>query len=113
VDRRQCVEVLIVGAATAAAVRTFPFRVFSFPKEIVMPSDTRVWFAKTSPYRIYRDPSGRLLSESTECFAATDFGLKHGLVEVIRPVSAEEMKRFSPANRSYFTGTNIHCPVDL
>lgn len=27
---------LVGGVATAAAVRTFPFRVFSFPKEIVV-----------------------------------------------------------------------------
>ena len=33
-DRRGFLGMMIGGIATAAAVRTFPFRVFSFPKEI-------------------------------------------------------------------------------
>ena len=33
-DRRKFLSTLIGGVAAAAAVRTFPFRVFSFPKEI-------------------------------------------------------------------------------
>jgi hypothetical protein len=33
-DRRKFLSTLIGGVATAAAVRTFPFRVFSFPSEI-------------------------------------------------------------------------------
>jgi len=36
-DRRKFLSALIGGVATAAAVRTFPFRVFSFPKEITGP----------------------------------------------------------------------------
>lgn len=36
-DRRKFLSALIGGVATAAAVRTFPFRVFSFPKEITRP----------------------------------------------------------------------------
>jgi hypothetical protein len=33
-DRRKFLTTLIGGVAASAAVRTFPFRVFSFPKEI-------------------------------------------------------------------------------
>jgi hypothetical protein len=33
-NRRNFLGMMIGGVATAAAVRTFPFRVFSFPKEI-------------------------------------------------------------------------------
>jgi hypothetical protein len=33
-DRRNFLSTLVGGVATAAAVRTFPFRVFSFPKEV-------------------------------------------------------------------------------
>ena len=33
-NRRNFLGFLVGGLATAAAVRTFPFRVFSFPKEI-------------------------------------------------------------------------------
>jgi hypothetical protein len=33
-NRRKFLSTLIGGVATAAAVRTFPFRVYSFPKEI-------------------------------------------------------------------------------
>jgi len=36
-DRRGFLGMMIGGIATAAAVRTFPFRVFSFPKEISLP----------------------------------------------------------------------------
>lgn len=36
-DRRGFLKMLVGGVATAAAVRTFPFRVFSFPTEIVSP----------------------------------------------------------------------------
>jgi hypothetical protein len=32
-DRRKFLSTLIGGVASTAAVRTFPFRVFSFPKE--------------------------------------------------------------------------------
>jgi hypothetical protein len=38
-DRRKFLTSLIGGVAAAAAVRTFPFRVFSFPTEIVWPPD--------------------------------------------------------------------------
>lgn len=33
-DRRSFLKMIVGGVATAAAVRTFPFRVFSFPKEV-------------------------------------------------------------------------------
>jgi hypothetical protein len=33
-DRRRFLSVLIGGVSATAAVRTFPFRVFSFPKEL-------------------------------------------------------------------------------
>ena len=37
-NRRGFLGMIIGGLATAAAVRTFPFRVFSFPTEIIAPS---------------------------------------------------------------------------
>lgn len=40
-DRRKFLSTLIGGVAAAAAVRTFPFRVFSFPKEVVPFPDFR------------------------------------------------------------------------
>jgi len=36
-DRRGFLKTLIGGVAATAAVRTFPFRVFSFPSEIASP----------------------------------------------------------------------------
>ena len=36
-DRRGFLGSLIGGVATSAAVRTWPFRVFSFPTEIIKP----------------------------------------------------------------------------
>jgi hypothetical protein len=35
-DRRSFLGTLVGGVACAAAVRTFPFRVFSFPSEILV-----------------------------------------------------------------------------
>jgi hypothetical protein len=35
---------LVGGVAAAAAVRTFPFRVFSFPKEIKVAADSGLFF---------------------------------------------------------------------
>ena len=47
-NRRGFLRALVGGVATATAVRTFPFRVFSFPSEIVTPpmvhiSEVGVW----------------------------------------------------------------------
>ena len=39
-DRRNFLRLMVGGVATAAAVRSFPFRVFSFPKE------SHVWTPK-------------------------------------------------------------------
>jgi hypothetical protein len=36
-DRRKFLSTLVGGVVAGAAVRSFPFRVFSFPKEIVAP----------------------------------------------------------------------------
>jgi hypothetical protein len=37
-ERRGFLKLMVGGVAAAAAVRTFPFRVFSFPKEIQLPT---------------------------------------------------------------------------
>ena len=37
-DRRGFISTLFGGVAATAAVRTWPFRVLSFPKEIVVPN---------------------------------------------------------------------------
>jgi hypothetical protein len=37
-NRRNFLGMMVGGVAAAAAVRTFPFRVFSFPSEIVTPN---------------------------------------------------------------------------
>jgi len=37
-DRRSFFGMMVGGLATVAAVRSFPFRVFSFPKEVMVPS---------------------------------------------------------------------------
>lgn len=41
-ERRAFLRTMIGGVAAAAAVRTFPFRVFSFPSEIRIPAGTTV-----------------------------------------------------------------------
>ena len=38
-DRRNFLKSLIGGVVATAAVRSFPFRVFSFPSQIVVPDD--------------------------------------------------------------------------
>jgi hypothetical protein len=50
-NRRNFLSTLIGGVATAAAVRTFPFRVFSFPSEIVKPRSVGDWLnLERAPY---------------------------------------------------------------
>jgi hypothetical protein len=44
VNRRLFIKFLIGGVSTAAAVRSFPFRVYSFPKEIVIPESPELIF---------------------------------------------------------------------
>ena len=41
-NRRNFLSTLIGGLAATAAVRSFPFRVFSFPSEIAIPSNQEV-----------------------------------------------------------------------
>lgn len=49
-NRRNFLSTLIGGLATAAAVRTFPFRVFSFPKEIIVPRVGDIALTDIPPY---------------------------------------------------------------
>jgi hypothetical protein len=58
-NRRELFRTLIGGVAAAAAVRTWPFRVYSFPTEIAAPEDfdlseweeklTRFWSIQGGP----------------------------------------------------------------
>ena len=62
-DRRAFIGSLVGGVATAAAVRTWPFRVYSFPTEI---------FSMEKLRRIYVD---RALAERGD-YASDFFGFK-------------------------------------
>lgn len=46
-DRRNFLRTLIGGVAVAAAERTFPFRVFSFPSEIITPTFRPIYYSET------------------------------------------------------------------
>jgi len=64
-DRRGFLGMMIGGIATAAAVRTFPFRVFSFPKEIkvVNAANTGLFFETWDDWNqqaIYKNGLGNL-----------------------------------------------------
>jgi hypothetical protein len=50
-DRRNFLRSLVGGIAVGAAQRTFPFRVFSFPKEVVQPRGK--WRMVMNPYAVY------------------------------------------------------------
>ena len=41
-DRRGFMKMMVGGLAAGAAVRTWPFRVYSFPAEIVAPTDAEI-----------------------------------------------------------------------
>jgi hypothetical protein len=43
-DRRNFLRAMVGGVATAAAVRSFPFRVFSFPTQIELPTQKQIEF---------------------------------------------------------------------
>ena len=45
ISRRAFLGTLVGGIATAVAVRTFPFRVFSFPSEITFERFSEVTYA--------------------------------------------------------------------
>lgn len=68
-DRRNFLRSLVGGIAATAAVRTFPFRVYSFPREIVLPSGgylVPVEFARLLDPRLgilmkLKDSTGRML----------------------------------------------------
>ena len=53
-DRRGFLRMMVGGVATAAAARTFPFRVFSFPKEIQRASFPSP-FLKPLPLELLQD----------------------------------------------------------
>jgi hypothetical protein len=55
-NRRGFLGLLVGGLATAAAVRTFPFRVFSFPSEI-KPGLATSAAVRTFPFRVFSFPS--------------------------------------------------------
>jgi hypothetical protein len=69
-NRRNFLGMMVGGVAAAAAVRTFPFRVFSFPKEVQIPKvDSRTVFCVMNPVNLdvrgylphlpwYDDPTG-------------------------------------------------------
>lgn len=44
-DRRNFLNMMVGGVAASAAVRTWPFRVFSFPSEITLSSEIQRWRA--------------------------------------------------------------------
>jgi hypothetical protein len=52
-DRRKFLGSLIGGLAASAAVRTFPFRVFSFPKEIELPEYGTIFPALFNPEPVW------------------------------------------------------------
>lgn len=56
-DRRGFLKLLIGGVATTAAVRTFPFRVYSFPTELAAP-----WPILVAPGWGYTDAQALFLS---------------------------------------------------
>jgi hypothetical protein len=46
----------IGGVAAAAAQRTWPFRVFSFPSEIVRPSIDQILISQQQKFAVHLDP---------------------------------------------------------
>jgi hypothetical protein len=57
-NRRGFLRLAIGGVAASAAVRTFPFRVYSFPKEIIAPKAADIeWLnmePDPEPFWVYR-----------------------------------------------------------
>jgi hypothetical protein len=65
-NRRNFVQTLVGGIATAAAVRTFPFRVFSFPRQIRLETPEGIL------QQINRDLECASASEIREFFTALE-----------------------------------------
>jgi hypothetical protein len=65
-DRRKFISTLIGGVAASAAMRTFPFRVFSFPSEIEIPNYAAEIYRAGLYYGVYNPRYGyRLVNIET------------------------------------------------
>lgn len=59
-DRRNFLRTLIGGVAAGAAVRTFPFRVYSFPSRLTIPTEIEDFrYALHDAMRIFRSEMDR------------------------------------------------------
>jgi hypothetical protein len=56
-ERRNFLRMMVGGVVAGAAVRSFPFRVFSFPKEIVVPERLSLY---SIPYGDCYNPTGTM-----------------------------------------------------
>jgi hypothetical protein len=54
---------MVGGLAAGAAVRTFPFRVFSFPSEISIPLTDRILLTEQSAFGVDLDPTMKGLGD--------------------------------------------------
>ncbi len=80
---------MVGGVATAAAVRTWPFRVFSFPKEITVPDK---WFM----YRYDDAAQGRSMYGITRDGVFEFGGARGGMKRISQEIDIEKAKRMFP-----------------
>jgi hypothetical protein len=97
-DRRGFLRSLVGGVAVAAAVRTFPFRVYSFPPAPVLAGneffDHFVWYVNSEQAAAYKELLGELERMP-------------GRIEVIEVDDRLKAITFAPARRPAITIADI------
>ena len=76
-NRRGFLGMIIGGLATAAAMRTFPFRVFSFPTEIIAPSRLSVYQITNLSLEAIADQIPDLIERDAELYKMF-LGVRYG-----------------------------------
>jgi hypothetical protein len=91
-NRRNFLSLMVGGVAAAAAVRSFPFQVFSFPKEIVVPERLSLYglpYWETAPY------TGAMYAIAREGVFEFD-GPQPGWKKISQEIDIEEARRILP-----------------
>lgn len=105
-NRRNFIQTLVGGLTTAAAVRTFPFRVFSFPQRVWL--ETRE-FDPLEICRIVKVPPEMVFSD-IELFRIANAKLFSSFPQMRH--AFDRARLYSPPDQGHFTARKMMCSFD-